>query len=498
MATEKVTYELSLRDLMTKGLNDINAKMGKLEANLGNTQKQANKTEGAFKSLAGALSLVAVGAFIKDTVLVTAKFQSMGNAIRFASDNAVQGGLSMNWLSDFSKEWGLNLESTAEGFKTFQGAMMKTKFTSNEVRKMFSQVSMGVVAMGLDAEQAKGAFLALGQMQSKGKISAEELRGQLGERLPGAMAIMARAVGVTVSDLDDLMKKGKLLSEEVLPKFAAEMEKTFSSGAVDNTNSMNANINRLTNSWLELQVAMGESQGGVINTTMKAWSIWLDTIANQFRDINQLSAKASNQNTMNILGNMEGLIKGKSTDLSKKGASKEQIEKELTATVGQAQSSWGIQQMRLREQIKGIEGKKINISEANTAENLLGITDYYRSKEGLYKGDKEYKKLVDELTSLETASKGLQGIADKEISSLYAPTKTAEAEKEKLQKQSESVSGGVPKVVNINIEALMKEVQVYLGSGDMNTAPANDFLDKLSRALNTVVEDVGIVAQYGR
>ena len=41
--------------------------------------------------------------------------------------------------------------------------------------------------MGLSADQTSGVLLALQQMISKGTVQAEELRGQLGERLPGAL-----------------------------------------------------------------------------------------------------------------------------------------------------------------------------------------------------------------------------------------------------------------------------------------------------------------------
>ena len=47
-------------------------------------------------------------------------------------------------------------------------------------------------------------MLALAQMASKGTVQAEELRGQLGERLPGAFKIAAAAMGVTQAELVSL------------------------------------------------------------------------------------------------------------------------------------------------------------------------------------------------------------------------------------------------------------------------------------------------------
>ena len=55
-------------------------------------------------------------------------------------------------------------------------------------------------------------------MISKGKVQAEELRGQLGERLPSAFQLAAKAMGMTTAQLDKFMADGKLTAEDLLPK----------------------------------------------------------------------------------------------------------------------------------------------------------------------------------------------------------------------------------------------------------------------------------------
>jgi tape measure domain-containing protein len=503
MAVENVRYELSLRDLMSKGLNDINSKLGGMEKKLTDAEKKGTKAidglGSAFKGLGSVIAGIIIGGKIRDIVLTTAKFQSLGNAIKFASDDMTQGELSMSWLSKFSKDWGLNLQGATEGFKTFQGAMIRSKFTSNEVRKMFSQVSMGALAMGLSADDAKGTFLALGQIMGKGKVQAEELRGQIGERVPGAFAIAARAMGVTTAELDKMMANGKLIAEDFLPKFAAEMEKTFSAGAVDNMNSMTSNINRMSSSWLELQVAMGESQDGIINHTIKGWSIALDWLADKFRSTAQLSRKASDDNALNILAEMENLQGKRKAELLSSGASKSTIESELMAMQGQALSNWGIKKMRLQEQLKQMEDAKIGEKGKG---GMFGSKDFYRNrddaKDGLYSRSEEYKRLTDELTSIETASKGLTGITDKQISGMYMPDAVKTAEAEKLKKQASEISGGGPKVVNINIEALIKDVTNNFGSaGTAIQNEASAFLDQLQKALATIVVDTTLIRGNG-
>ena len=53
-------------------------------------------------------------------------------------------------------------------------------------------------------------------------LKGKELRGQLEEALPGAFGIMAKAVGVTEKELQNMMKAGEVLADEVLPKRSEE------------------------------------------------------------------------------------------------------------------------------------------------------------------------------------------------------------------------------------------------------------------------------------
>jgi tape measure domain-containing protein len=89
-------------------------------------------------------------------------------------------------------------------------------------------------------------------------VASEELRRQLGERIPGAVAIMAKATGVTVKELGKMLKAGEVLTEDVLPKFAKEMERTFGVTNLKNVDNLTAAQNRLKTSWIQLVDAIGD------------------------------------------------------------------------------------------------------------------------------------------------------------------------------------------------------------------------------------------------
>ena len=100
--------------------------------------------------------------------------------------------------------------------------------------------------MGLSADDTSGVILALSQIAGKGKVSMEELRGQLGERLTPAMSIAAKSMGVTTAELEKMVEKG-LSAEEFLPKFGAALEEAFGGAAKTNIESLGGQINLLKN-----------------------------------------------------------------------------------------------------------------------------------------------------------------------------------------------------------------------------------------------------------
>lgn len=209
--------------------------------NLGNT------LGGMKRLLLGAFAVGTLLAFGNELISTTAKAQGMRNAIIFASGSAEEGNKNLEYLQNTANRLGLSLEASQSGFKTLAASMMGSSIQGQGVRDIFEGVSIGASAMGLSAEQSEGAFLALGQMMGKGKVQAEELRGQLGERIPGAFNIAARAMGVTSAQLNKMMEGGQVIAEDFLPKFAAEMKKTFSPALGDSVNSLQANLNRFNN-----------------------------------------------------------------------------------------------------------------------------------------------------------------------------------------------------------------------------------------------------------
>ena len=227
--------------------------------------QNTNKSVGELGSIAGKVGgvlggLFAVGQikqFASAVLETTIKFEAMKKAIDFASGSAEMGNKNFEFIRQTAQKLGLDLRGAVEGYKTFASAANLAGQSSQETNRQFAAVAKAAQVMGLSAEDTKGAFLALGQMMSKGNVQAEELRGQLGERLVGAFGIAAKAMGVTTQELNKMLQKGQVLAADFLPKFATELENTFGKGNTQVT-TLAASQNRFNSSIDELILAIGK------------------------------------------------------------------------------------------------------------------------------------------------------------------------------------------------------------------------------------------------
>lgn len=271
--SEKTVYVIELNDKLSPGLKKAAASALGLDNAMG---KASNGGVGGLKSsIMGLLpALAAAGVamkafqFASESVRSAREFESLTNAITFASGSMEEGARNMDFLRSRSNLLGLDLLSASEGFKTISAAAMGSALEGQATRDIFDGVSVAVSAMGLDAETAKGTFLSLGQMISKGTVMSEELKHQLGDRLPGAFQAAARAQGVTTKQFTKMLEQGQIISSDFLPKFANELKKTFGGALTKSTKSAAAEFNRFNTTMLELKVALGNSLIPMLNRLM--------------------------------------------------------------------------------------------------------------------------------------------------------------------------------------------------------------------------------------
>ena len=230
--------------------------MQQMQRELGRTKEAARETartlRRAFAAVGGALA-------VRDITRTAVQFDRIRTGLQFVAGSAEGAAQEMQFVRDVANGLGLELATTAEAWTQFASAAKGTALEGDGAREVFVALTKAASVMDLSVEQTQGALLALQQIMSKGTVQAEELRGQLGERLPGAFQIAARAMGVNTQQLGEMLQKGKVLASDFLPKFAAELERTFGDRVPAAARSAQSQLNRFSNALTELKLNFAES-----------------------------------------------------------------------------------------------------------------------------------------------------------------------------------------------------------------------------------------------
>lgn len=180
----------------------------------------------SYGGLFAAISLVGE---VVSVVQDTAKIENRLNEAFGGDTKAVAA--EMEYLSKTANRLGLDLRSISLEYSKFLVATKGTTFTLQESRYVFEQFAEYARKSGQSSDEFSRTMVALTQVMSKGKIQAEELTGQLGESVPGALAKVAAGAKVSTETILKLMETGSL-SVRGLIGLANELDKANNS-AVD-------------------------------------------------------------------------------------------------------------------------------------------------------------------------------------------------------------------------------------------------------------------------
>lgn len=296
-------YSLSGKS-KTLGNEAFNRELAKLNQSLRETLSKFNKTASKnnySENASNGLDVLATSAIKAGTAIYT--FQTALEAYRRimeiglkkeASQRAAQFVLgdegakrATEFVKNLANNTGVDQIETLSSFAKFSAGA--GDMNADQKESLFSNVIGTSRLMGLSTDEINGILKAFEQMASKGKIQAEELRGQLGDRMAGAFQLFARSLGMTTEELDKAMKDGKVLSKDVLPKVSAEMGRMIdkAGGWEKIINSTQTQLGRLSNSWNNnLALMFDGSQEGLTDFTRSLTNL-LNSLGGQSKNLGE-------------------------------------------------------------------------------------------------------------------------------------------------------------------------------------------------------------------
>ncbi|EHH4853763.1 tape measure protein [Escherichia coli] len=296
-------YALSSKS-KTLGNEAFNRELAKLNQNLRETLSKFNKTTSKnnhSEKASNGLDVLATSAIKAGTAIYS--FQTALEAYKKvmevglkkeASQRAAQFVLgdegakrATEFVKNLADSSGVDQIETLSSFAKFSAGA--GDMDAGQKESLFSNVIGTSRLMGLSTDEINGILKAFEQMASKGKIQAEELRGQLGDRMAGAFQLFARSLGMTTEELDKAMKDGKVLSKDVLPKVSAEMGRMIdkAGGWEKIINSTQTQLGRLSNSWNNnLALMFDGSQEGLTDFTRSLTNL-LNSLGGQSKNLGE-------------------------------------------------------------------------------------------------------------------------------------------------------------------------------------------------------------------
>jgi len=203
------------------------------------------------------------------------QLQSFRNTLNAVTPSTEEARASNELLLDLMEKYNVPLQSARDGFTKLYASMAPAGFSGDEIRDLFTGITKAAATFGMSADKVDRVNYAFAQMASKGQIMSEELKGQLGDVLPGAMALFAEAAGFegpkAIQDFSAALEDGAYKGEAMvalLKNVTVVMNKEFGPGAEGAARTFQGVMNRMQNSMTLLYESFEPVAVGFLNSVV--------------------------------------------------------------------------------------------------------------------------------------------------------------------------------------------------------------------------------------
>ena len=195
---------------------------------------------------------------IGETATYASEITKLNIALKGITKTSQEYSDAQNAINSISKSLNVPIKEATSSFTKLSASVIGAGGNVNDAEIVFRGITTAIKGTGGGAAEVQGALLAMSQVFSKGKVSAEELSGQLGERLPGAVTAFAKATGRSLPQLQKDLENGVVGLNDVI-KFAIALEAQYSTSAQKVASSSEESGARMTVALDEVKFAVGQA-----------------------------------------------------------------------------------------------------------------------------------------------------------------------------------------------------------------------------------------------
>ena len=257
-------------------INDFNKKIGEVQKNLraklGKVGFEFSK--GSLNVLAGmAAGMTALGA-----AAVRSAAQMEQNRVAFTTllRSAEKAKRFLAAMEKFAATTPFELPGVLAASKR----LLAFGFTAEQVLPILRAVGDSASALGLGEDGIQRMTLAIGQMQAKGKIQAQEML-QLAEAGVPAWELLAKAIGVDIPTAMKMAEEGQISAAQGIQAIVAGMNTKFSGMMEAQAQTINGIMSNIRDSVGQTMTAIGDDivRGLNLKEHFKGMQDWLANFA---------------------------------------------------------------------------------------------------------------------------------------------------------------------------------------------------------------------------
>lgn len=186
--------------------------------------------QGAFAGAAIGAQVAQMRKGIGEAASYAAQIKKLNIALQGITKTTQEYQAAQAAIAEVTERLNVPVLEATQGFTRLTAAVKGAGGNVADSKIVFDGITNAIKATGGSSEDVQGAILAMSQVFSKGKVSAEELQGQLGERLPGAVTLFAEATGRTLPQLAKDLESGTVGLNDLM-KFAIALSNRYANDA---------------------------------------------------------------------------------------------------------------------------------------------------------------------------------------------------------------------------------------------------------------------------
>jgi tape measure domain-containing protein len=228
-SNEEVQIVVTAKDEATRTLGNVSQAVSGLSAPVAGLTSTMGGLGATMATLGGAAVAAGVaaigGAFAVGAaqgIAFNAALETTTVAFTTMLGSAEEAGAFLEDLQQFAARTPFEFPELANSAQL----MLAMGFAADDVLPLMEDIGNAVSALGGGAAEVDRVTRALGQMQAKGKVSAEDMM-QLTELGIPAWKILADSVGVTVGEVQEMTTTGLIPADKMIQAFTKHSEEAF-------------------------------------------------------------------------------------------------------------------------------------------------------------------------------------------------------------------------------------------------------------------------------